>query len=125
MKTIDEYLQQLEENLVFSEVQAPPNTKVVFMKTGIKDEERGNLISLATPDKLVGLFKQALNEQREEFRQIINEIIGEDEDVSLKDLNPVEHNMELNQVHRLGRNELRAEQRQRTTQLIPPQEKEG
>lgn len=51
--------------------------------------------------------------------QGVREIIGQDEDVTLKDLDPKEFNMELNQVHRQGRNELRREQRQKLEGLQP------
>lgn len=49
--------------------------------------------------------------------RVEKEVIMKDEDTSLKDLNSKEFNMELNQVHRQGRNELRQSQRQKLQEL--------
>jgi len=52
------------------------------------------------------------------IKGVVEEVIGGEEDVTLKDLSPVGYDMKANRIHRLGRNELRAEQRQRLLQLL-------
>lgn len=67
-------------------------------------------------------IKQFLLDSCKEYAESVgDEVIGEDDDISLKDLkdfNLSNHSMVLNQVHRQGRNELRSEQRAKLKKVL-------